>query len=112
VRHGRNLEEDVNIDQHEKHKKRQCLDHQGRVRHALAKLDVVVGQHMGQNIHGGCGDDLIKAESEIRLEPTPEQPIELVEDKEWDKDRPEQSNDCCRNRTVGQDGRDYRGQHG
>ena len=33
-----------------------------RVRHALAKLDVVIGQDVGQNIHGRRGDDLIKLE--------------------------------------------------
>ena len=36
---------------------------------------------MRQNVHGGCGDNLVKAESEIRFEPSPEEPIQLVEDK-------------------------------
>ena len=65
---------------------------------------------MSQHIHRGCGDDLVEAESEIRLEPSPEQPIELVEDKKRDEDRPEQSDDGCRDCAVGQDGRNDCGQ--
>src|ERR1700685_2965279 len=63
--HRRNLEQDVDVDQYQQDEKWQCLHYQRRVRHALAKLDVVIGQDVGQNIHGRRSDDLIKAEPEI-----------------------------------------------
>jgi len=86
------------------------LGQSSRVRYALADLDVVVRQDMGKNIHGRCGNYLVEAESEIRFEPSPEQPIEFVKDEKRDKERPKQSNNCGRNCAIGQNGGDYRRQ--
>ena len=43
VRHIRNLEEDVDVDEHEKDEQRQALDNKRRVGDALAERNVVVG---------------------------------------------------------------------
>src|ERR1043165_9824610 len=44
-------------------------------------------QHFGKNKNEGAGDNLVKAESDERLEPTPKQPIQFGHDKERNKNR-------------------------
>src|SRR5205807_1749858 len=93
VRQSRNLQQPVNCDE-------QKDQHRGECRHPLihrhaARVDSEEGQQeLGEDVNEGAGNDLIEGVLKKCLEPTPEQPIHLRHDKEWNEYRSDQQKHC------------------
>ncbi len=52
-------------------------------------------QQVAEHKQIGIGDDLVEGVLQKRLEPSPEQPFHLRDDKKRNKDRPQQDADTC-----------------
>src|SRR5215831_602188 len=111
--HGqrRNFEEDVHIYQDKKNQQWKLLDHVSRVR-KRNEFGVVLCKQMTQNTEDGCGQYFVEAESDECSEPSPEQKLQLVEDKKRDENRSKQAGNGASDCAIGHNRANHCGQSG
>src|SRR6202034_3792602 len=109
--HGRNLEEDVDVDQYQQDQQRKLLHHVAGIGE-VDQLRVILREQVCQDAQDGRGEHLIEAEPNECPEPSPEQKLQLVKDKKRDEYGTEEANDCAGDCSICDDGADHGGEGG
>src|SRR5271163_45412 len=107
VRKGRDFQED--IDRREKRNEEDGKpgnELHGRKR-AWGRKAERAKHEVSDDIHHGCGDDLIEGVLDEATEPAPEEPLHLWNDKKWNKDRSYQHANSGGNKPIGDDHNRY-----
>src|SRR5208282_5434054 len=82
--HGRNFEEDVDVDQYQQDQQRKLLHHVAGIGE-VDQFGVILREQVCQDAQDGRGEHLIEAEPNECPEPSPEQKFQLVKDKKRDE---------------------------
>src|SRR5271156_6312658 len=107
VRKGRDFQQDV--DRREKRNKEdgKPADELGGGECARGRETEGAQNQVSDDIHDGCGDDLVEGILNETAEPTPEEPLHLRNDKKGDEDRPDQNTNRRGDESVGDDHNRY-----
>src|SRR5580698_10133199 len=100
--HSGNLEQDKAVNDNQEDQHGQLFDHLRRV-YKAAHHAVVVRQQLRQDAERRRRDYLVEGETQEGAKPAPEQELQLVEDKEWNKYWAEHSDIGTGDSTVGDD---------